>query len=234
MSSDVQVFDMSDFVLYADGQEVELDSGTGWVNGLVGNTPAYGATDAIQWAPGESHMVTLTFLAPADATSLVLQAGDQTIDISPAIENPAPLASERPPVESDLIEGKVVEVIDGETIVVEIDGIQQTVRYLGLDVPTGDACYAAEATDANRSLVEGQTVVIERQATDKDARGNWVRDIWVTNKDGQPVLVSQQLIAKGAAEANISEPNTRFAGWLQQTEAAAEQNGAGLWGACGE
>lgn len=234
MSGEKQVFEMSDFVLYADGQDVQLDSGTAWVNGLAGNVPAYGPTDAIQWAPGESHRVTLAFLAPAGTSSLVLQAGDQAIDITPALENPAPLMSEGPRVESDLLQGTVVDVIDGETIVVEIDGVQQAVRYLGLDVPTGDACYAGEATEANRSLVAGQTVIIERQATDVDARGNWVRDVWVTNDAGQPVLVSQQLIAQGAAEVKISDPNTRFAGWLQQTQADAQDQGAGLWGACGE
>ncbi len=233
MSGEKQVFEMTDFVLYADGTELQLDSGTAWVNGLMGNVPAYGPTDAIQWAPGESHMVTLVFLAPADATSLVLQAGSELIDVSPAIENPAPLMSEGPRVESDLLQGTVVDVIDGETIVVEIDGVQTTVRYLSLDVPTGDACYAGEATEANRALVAGQTVTIERQSTDVDARGNLVRDVWVTNDAGQPVLVSQQLIAEGAAQADISEPNTRFAGWLQQTEAEAEAQGAGLWSACG-
>jgi endonuclease YncB( thermonuclease family) len=234
MSGDVQVFDMSKFVLIADGEEIPLDSGTAWVNGLVGNTPAYGPTDAIQWAPGESHSVTLTFLAPAGAESLVLRAGDQQIDLAPALQDPAPLMSEGPRVESDLVQGTVVDVIDGETIVVEIDGVQQTVRYLGLDVPTGDACYASEAAAANRSLVEGQTVTIERQATDVDARGNWVRDVWVTDSNGQMVLASQQLIAQGAAEANISQPNTRFAGWLQQTQATAQADGAGIWGSCGE
>jgi endonuclease YncB( thermonuclease family) len=234
MSSDVQVFDMSRFVLWADGEEVLLDSGTAWVNGLLGNTPAYGPTDAIQWAPGESHGFTLTFLAPANADSLVLQAGDQMIDISPAVTNPAPLMGETERIESDLIEGTVVEVVNGETIVVEIDGVRQTVRYLGIDVPTGDACYVEESTEANRALVEGQTVIIERQASDVDARGNWVRDVWVENEDGLPVLVSQQMVANGAAEARISEPNTRFAGWLQQSQADAEANGEGLWGACGE
>lgn len=234
MSDEKQVFEMTDFVLYADGQEVLLDSGTAWVNGLLGNVPAYGPTDAILWAPGESHVVTLVFLAPADASSLVLKAGSELINITPALENAAPLADEGSRVESDLLRGTVVEVIDGETIVVEIDGVRQTVRYLGVDVPTGDACYAGEATEANRSLVAGQTVIIERQSTDVDARGNWVRDVWVTNDAGQPVLVSQQLIAQGAAEANISEPNTRFAGWLQQTEAEAQAGNAGLWGACGE
>ena len=125
--------------------------------------------------------------------------------------------------------------LTGERIRIRVvDGVQQTVRYLGLDVPTGDACYAGEATEANQSLVAGQTVIIERQSTDVDARGNWVRDVWVTNEAGQPVLVSQQLIAQGAAEVKVSDPNTRFAGWLEQTEAGAQADGTGLWSACGE
>jgi endonuclease YncB( thermonuclease family) len=234
MSTDAQVFDMSTFKLFADGQEVLVDVGNAWVSGLLGNTPAYGNTDAIQWAPGESHRFTLTFLAPPDAGALTLQAGDQTVDLSPALENPEPLLSEGTPVESDFIQATVVDVIDAGTIVIEVDGIRQNVRYLSIDAPTGDACYAAEATEANRSLVLGETVTLERQATDIDARGNWVRDVWVSNDAGQPVLVSQQLVLAGAAETDVSVPNTRFAGWLQSSQAAAQEAGAGIWGSCGE
>lgn len=234
MSNEAQVFDMGSFKLYADGQEILVDVGNAWVSGLLGNTPAYGNTDAIQWAAGESHRFTLTFLAPPAAETLVLQAGDQTIDLSPALESPQPLFAEQTPVPSDLIQATVVEVVDAETIVIEVDGVQQTVRYLSVDAPTGDACYAAEATEANRELVEGQTVTLERQATDVNARGNWVRDVWVTNEAGQPVLVSQQLVLAGAAETNVSVPNTRFAGWLQSSQAAAQDADAGIWGTCGE
>jgi len=234
MSLDPQVFDMSTFRLYADGQEIMVDVGNAWVSGMLGNSPAYGNTDAIQWAPGEGHTFTLTFLAPPGAQSLVLQVGDQSFDLGYALDNPAPLFIEQAPVESDLIQATVVDVIDGETIVVDIDGVQQTVRYLSVNVPTGDACYAAEATEANRNLVEGQTVTLERQATNIDARGNWVRDVWLMNDAGQPILISQQLVLEGAAETDISVPNTRFAGWLQQAQTNAEHDGTGMWGSCGE
>ena len=228
-----QVFDMGAFRLYADGQEVQVDVGNAWVNGLVGNTPAYGNTDAILWAAGEGHRFVLTFLAPPDAQSLVLQAGDQWIDLAPALENPTPLLGDTAtPAPSDLIQGTVLEVIDGETILLDVNGTQVTVRYLGIDAP--DDCFAGEATAANDALVGGKTVTLERQATNIDARGNWVRDVWVENDAGQPVLVSEQLVEQGAATADISVPNTRFAGWLNAAQAQAQANGAGLWGTCGE
>jgi endonuclease YncB( thermonuclease family) len=82
--------------------------------------------------------------------------------------------------------------------------------------------------------VEGQTVTLERQSVDTNARGVWVRDVWVTDADGTQVLVSQALVSQGAATSKVSEPNSRYAGWLTSTEQAAQQNGSGLWGTCGD
>jgi endonuclease YncB( thermonuclease family) len=220
-SSDAQVFDMSEFKLLADGEQVQMDTGNSWIASMLGYTPAYGNTDAILWAPNEGHRFALTFLAPNDAQSLVLQVGDQTIDLSDALANSSDSLSQgnETPVAADApYEAQVVEVIDGETIVIEKDGVQQTVKYPGIAAPRNDDCYAAEATAANEALVAGKTVRIERQATNTDARGNWVRDVWVQGEDGSYTLVANALVSQGAAKAAISEPNTRFAGWLNATK----------------
>lgn len=232
LTDENQVFDMREFSLIADGEEILVDVGNSWVGSMLGYSPAYSNTDAILWAPGEGHQFALTFLAPLDAQSLILQAGDQQIDLTSILETTPGLGQEQQSAAPETIDATVVDVIDGETIVIEKDGIQQTVRYLGIDVPTGDACYAGEATEANRSLVAGQTVKIERQATDVDAQGNWVRDVWVQTDDGRYALVAHQLVASGAATADISEPNTRFASWLRSADAAAQAEGLGIWGSC--
>ncbi|MDQ3654162.1 MAG: thermonuclease family protein [Chloroflexota bacterium] len=224
---------MGDFKLYADGEEVLVDVGNAWVSGLLGHTPSYGNTDAILWAADEGHPFALTFLAPPDAEQLTLVAGDQTIDLSSALADPAPLAQDASDATTlEYVDAQVVDVVSAEEIVIEIDGIQQTVRYLGLDVPTGDDCFASEAADANRQLVEGKTVRLERQATDVDARGNWVRDVWAPAKDGRYFLVSEALVAEGAATVGISEPNTRYEGWLMGSQSIAKAEGLGLWGSC--
>lgn len=232
-SDSEQVFDMSQFTLIADGEEIPLDVGTSWVASQIGFTPAYGNTDAVSWDPDEGHPFALTFLVPPATETLVLQAGDQVIDLGATLENPGSLAQESDAAtEQEYIEAKVVEIVDGETIIVEWDGSQQEVRYLGIDAPTGDDCYAGEATAAHTDLVEGKTVRIERQATDVDAQGNWVRDVWVEAEEGRFFLVSETLVGEGAAEADVSEPNTRFAGWLMGSESAARAESSGLWGAC--
>ena len=234
LTDENQVFDMREFSLIADGEEILVDVGNSWVGSMLGYSPAYSNTDAILWAPGEEHQFALTFLAPLDAQSLILQVGDQQIDLTSLLQTTPGLGQMRQSAAPETIDATVVDVIDGETIVIEKDGIQQTVRYLGIDVPTGDACYATESTDANRTIVAGQTVKIERQATDVDAQGNWVRDVWVQTDDGRYALVAHQLVATGAATADISEPNTRFSIWLRSADAAAHAEGLGLWGSCGQ
>ncbi len=230
-----QVFDMREFRLIADGEEFLLDVGNGWVGGLLGFTPAYGNTDAILWGSGEGHPFALTFLIPVGAEELTLVAGDQVIDLTPVMSGTGTVASQaQSPDVPVTIEATVVEVINGETIVIERNGAFQTVRYIGLKVPKGDDCYASEATAANAELVAGKTVRLERQSTDTDARGNWVRDVWVQNDDGDYVLASEALVSAGAAKTSISQPNTRFDGWLNGAEADARAENRGLWAACGE
>lgn len=237
-SSTAQVFNMKDFKLLADGSEVQVDVGNGWVAGLLGYTPAYGNTDSILWAPGESHQFALTFLAPLDAKSLELQVGNQTMDLSSALGSDKSLLSATTTNQDaatmpGYIEAKVLKVINAETILVEVDGVQQQVRYLGLDAPIGDECFAADATKANAALVEGKTVRIERQATNVDAKGNWVRDVWAPNSEGTYELVSAMLVSEGAARSGVTQPNTRFSGWLMGSESAAKAQGLGLWKSCG-
>lgn len=230
-----QLFDMTGFVLLADGNAIQLDTGTAWVNSLLGNDPAYGNTDSATWAPGEQHQFTLIFRAPANVSSLVLVAGDQQIALDPAITNSVGLrevpADAAP---ASTVSGTVTEVIDGQTIVVDVDGELITVRYLGIDAPTGESCFADESTLLNAELVEGQTVTLERQSVDTNARGVWVRDVWVTDANGTQVLVSQALVSQGAANSKVSEPNSRYAGWLNSTEQDAQSNGSGLWSTCGD
>lgn len=229
-----QVFDMSQFVLLADGEDIPLDVGNSWVASQLGFTPAYGNTDAVLWASGEEHPIALTFLVPPDAEILELRTGDQVIDLAGTLDARGSLTQEANPTVPEYIEAEVVEVIDGETIVIEKDGVRQEVGYLGIDAPTGDDCFTAEAAAAHAGLVKGRNVRVERQATDVNAQGTWVRDVWVETEEGegQFLLVSEALVGEGAAEADVTEPNTRFSGWLTAAQSSAQAEDEGLWRAC--
>ena len=206
---------------------------TGSVAQFLGFSPAYDADDRVLFAPGEGHWLALVFLISPDIGDLTLWIGNQAIDLAPAIARASDGAKlEEVPRTPELMEGTVVEVLDGRTAVVAIGDERVTIRYLGIEVPTGNACYAAEATAANRDLVVGQTVWLERERRNRFEQGIYGRDVWI-ERDGARVLVAAELAAAGAAVPAPTEPDTRFAGWIAASSAAAQFEGRGLWGACG-
>ena len=159
-----------------------------------------------------------------------LSIGGQQLDLNPALSNAVPVSEiSAAPASADLLEATVTEVIDASTIEVEVDGVRQQVSYLGIDAPTGDSCFAADATALNKDLVEGQTVWLERQRSNNNREGRLLRDVWVKDDAGAMVLVSERLVGAGAAESATTTPNTRLRGWLDAAQAVAEQAGAGIW-----
>jgi endonuclease YncB( thermonuclease family) len=156
--------------------------------------------------------------------------GQTSIDLAPSLAQ----GDAEPAAQPDLLEATVVAVLAGSRLTVDVAGQQETIQYLGLQAPAGEACFAAEATTANAALVEGERVWLERQATDRAADGALVRDVWIVDANGDRALVAARLLEAGAATPAPTPPDTRYQAWLQAAAALARTNGAGLWGACGE
>lgn len=130
-------------------------------------------------------------------------------------------------------------VVDGDTLTVRLNGATERVRYVGVDAPElarpsegrEAECGANEATDANRALVEGREIVLERDTTDRDRFGRLLRHVWLADGQGWQ-LVTERLVADGAIEARSYPPDTSRDAQLGAAEAAARANQRGIWGAC--
>ena len=210
--------------------ETLLDTGTGVIAQSVEGAETYTNTTEAPVATGESRRFLLLYLVPAGTADIDLSIGGQQLDLNPALTSAVPISEiSAAPASADLLEATVTEVIDASTIEVEVDGVRQQVRYLGIDAPSGDSCFAGEAMALNMDLVEGRTVWLERQRSNNDREGRLLRDVWVKDDSGAMVLVSERLVGEGAAESATSIPNTRLRGWLDAAQAVAEQAGAGIW-----
>jgi len=107
-------------------------------------------------------------------------------------------------------------VVDGDTIEVQMNGVGYRVRYVGINTPErGDRCYQ-EAVNANRALVEGQTVTLVRDQSNTDRFGRLLRFIYVGE-----LFVNATLINQGYAEAVVYNPDNTLADYLQGLERAA-------------
>jgi len=121
--------------------------------------------------------------------------------------------------------GRVVRVIDGDTIEVEIEGDIVDIRYLGMNTTErGETCYN-EGKEANAALVEGQIVTLVPDEDPIDPYDRQLRYIYVGD-----TFVNAELVRQGWAEAVMYEPNDRHWDDLIALEQEAERAGRGCHG----
>lgn len=114
------------------------------------------------------------------------------------------------------------QVIDGDTIDVFINGEVERIRYIAANTPEfGEPCYQ-QASLANRRLVEGKDLALERDETDRDDNGRLLRYVYA---DG--VLVERQLIKDGFAEVVRYRSDDNYYEEFRALEEAAAEQGLG-------
>ena len=115
----------------------------------------------------------------------------------------------------------VVEVIDGDTIVVE-GGYK--VRYIGIDSPEIDEFYYLEAKKMNAELLNGREVRLEKDITDKDKYGRLLRYVYAGD-----TFVNAEMVRQGCAWATTYPPDIKYLVYLDSLEKEARQLKRGLW-----
>ena len=119
---------------------------------------------------------------------------------------------------------RVTRVIDGDTIVIEGN---YRVRYIGIDTPEVHPeveAFGLEAWQANRELVEGKIVHLERDVCEVDKYGRLLRYVYVGD-----IFVNAELVRQGLAYAQFYPPDTKHQDYLEKLEQEAKQAGRGIW-----
>jgi len=156
----------------------------------------------------------------ATATALAEEYADGSADRPP----PLPAGVFRHPQPEHLPLAIVMEVVDGDTIEVRLEGEPETVRYYGIDTPERqEPCYE-EAKKRNEELA-GRHVLLVPDARDRDDGGRLLR--YVFTLDG--LSIDAVLVAEGFARAWTRDGHYRDA--LVALEEEAQHEGRGcLWG----
>ncbi|MBW3612334.1 MAG: thermonuclease family protein [Chloroflexi bacterium] len=155
-----------------------------------------------------------------------------------AVAMPTAAPDAAPADASELV--TVVRIVDGDTVLVEIDGRVERVRYVGIDAPELEStdggraadCFGPEARHRHVELVAGRQLRMERDRSDRDRFDRLLRHARV-EIDGEWRHVGELLVAEGAAHARSYPPDTSLDGRLADAERRARDADAGLWGACG-
>jgi endonuclease YncB( thermonuclease family) len=121
-------------------------------------------------------------------------------------------------------QGKVVQVTDGDTIQVIIDGVDHPVRYIGIDTPEKNETYSQEATNRNSELVAGKNVVLVKDTSETDIDDRLLRYVFV---DG--VFVNETLVKEGYALTMAYPPDTSCKTLFELAQEEAKTQKIGLW-----
>lgn len=129
---------------------------------------------------------------------------------------------------------QVVRIIDGDTIVVRLAGRDVHLRYIGMDTPetvepgSPVEWMGPEASAANARLVEGRTVVLEKDVSETDRYGRLLRYVWLVDGD-RWTLVDLELVRRGFAQVETDPPDVKYADLFVAAERGARAAALGLW-----
>ncbi|GAB4430968.1 MAG: hypothetical protein Kow0031_12000 [Anaerolineae bacterium] len=124
-------------------------------------------------------------------------------------------------------------MVDGDTIDVLLNGAEYRIRYILVDTPEtkhptkGVQPFGPEASEANRQMVEGQTVSLEKDVSNTDRYDRLLRYVYLP--DGR--MVNEELLRMGLAQVSTYPPDVKYVDRFQAVQAEAQAAGAGLWGA---
>lgn len=128
---------------------------------------------------------------------------------------------------------RVVEVIDGDTIKVDIGEKIETVRLIGMDTPeianphsSREDYFGPEAAQYAKQLLENQSVYLipDPMQSNRDKYDRLLRYVFL--EDG--TLINAKLVADGYAYNYIYEP-FQFMKQFDYLEKQAKENQLGLW-----
>ncbi|MFZ4518676.1 MAG: thermonuclease family protein [Microthrixaceae bacterium] len=137
------------------------------------------------------------------------------------------------PVESN---GTVRRVVDGDTLVVDLDGEEERVRLIGVDTPESVKpnspveCFGKEASKHTAELVPPGTRV--RVELDVEPRDRYRRLLGYVYRADDGLFVNLALARDGFANQLTIPPNVAHEPEFRAAVREARAAGAGLWSAC--
>jgi micrococcal nuclease len=119
--------------------------------------------------------------------------------------------------------GKAIEIIDGNTIKVLINGLVYQVRYIGVRLPE-DTNAALLTAAKNGELVYLKDLTLIGDGADKDQVGRLLRYVMAEDQ-----FINLELIQQGYAYADAAEPLSSCGQVFKDAEQAAQAAKSGIW-----
>ena len=131
-----------------------------------------------------------------------------------------------------------VRAVDGDTIVIEINGNEQKVRLIGVNTPESvhvdeskNNEYGEKASKYTKELLsKTQTLWLEYDEDRYDQYDRVLAYVWFTNStENMRNMLNMKLVTAGYAEDVVYQPNDKYAKQFAEACDKAKSDGVGLW-----
>ncbi|MEF2231112.1 MAG: thermonuclease family protein [Pseudodesulfovibrio sp.] len=121
-------------------------------------------------------------------------------------------------------EAQFLSVIDGDSLVLEIEGRTREVRLIGIDAPEHGQEYGVQAKSQAMRLCYGRSLRVEYDRQRKDRYGRLLAYVYCGDR-----LVNAEMVRSGLALAVCYEPNVLHQEELERAEREARAQRRGFW-----
>lgn len=139
----------------------------------------------------------------------------------------------KPHISEVSVMGRVKDVVDGDTLKVELGSQTETIRVIGIDTPETVhptkpvECFGREASDKAKNILNGTTVTVVKDSSqgERDKYGRLLA--YVILEDGKDF--GEEMIRSGHAYEYTYDEAYKNQAIYKEAETAASNNGVGLW-----
>ncbi|MDR1875952.1 MAG: thermonuclease family protein [Synergistaceae bacterium] len=140
----------------------------------------------------------------------------------------------------DALQGTVVRVTDGDTVVVAVAGEERRVRLIGVDTPETVhpnkpvQRYGKEASDFTKKSLLNRTIWLEYDTAPLDRYKRHLAYLWMTKPGAGEEAIRRdmfnaRLILEGYGKVMTIQPNSKYADLFVKFQKEARAKQRGLW-----
>ena len=143
--------------------------------------------------------------------------------------------------DSDIVQGVVAKVVDGDTAVIKVGNDERRVRFLGVDTPETVhpnkpvQFYGKEASNFTKDSLTGKKVWLEYDKNPTDRYNRHLAYIWLSKPSTinestiRKNMFNAKLLLDGYGKVMIIKPNKRYEELFNKFQNEAKSSKKGLW-----
>jgi len=120
----------------------------------------------------------------------------------------------------------VKKIIDGDTLVIEVENKEETIRMVGINAPESNECGGVESAKKLKVLLENKKIIIKRDETqdDKDIYGRTLRYVFL-----EGVNINQKMVEDGWAKEYTYKTAYKYQSDFKKVQNEAKEKKLGIW-----